>query len=266
MYWESKSSDNREPAAEKPMRRTLMKRIFLSLGMLLLIAACTGYKSQETPFRPPESLANMQMAAEAKVASVAYDDPKEAEQAFGFNIRKAGLLPVQVVIDNTGTSSLTVVPGQTFLIDEQGNYWNLLDRQTAYERVEESSEYARIAGQAGKRSLLGAAGGAVVGAAVGILTGENVGEALGKGAVVGAAGGAVLGGGEELASTKAERRISQDLADKNLENRTVGPRMLGRGFLFFPGEAPSAAKLRLQLKEEKSGDVYNLVLDLTQAS
>jgi hypothetical protein len=101
---------------------------------------------------------------------------------------------------------------------------------------------------------------------VGILTGENVGEALGKGAVVGAAGGAVLGGGEELASTKAERRISQDLADKNLENRTVGPRMLGRGFLFFPGEAPSAAKLRLQLKEEKSGDVYNLVLDLTQAS
>jgi hypothetical protein len=167
-----------------------------------------------------------------------------------------------VVIDNTGDKTLSIVPGQTFLIDDQGNYWSLLDRQTAYERVEESSEYARIAGSAGKRSVLGAAGGAVVGAAIGILTGENVGEALGKGAAIGAAGGAILGGGEELASEKAERRISQDLADKNLENRTIGPNKLGRGFLFFPGEAPTASRLRLQLEEESSGAVHNLFLDL----
>ena len=244
---------------EKPMRR-----IAVCMIMLLALAGCTGYKSQEVPFRPPEAMANVQSVAGAQVAAVAYDDPKQAERAFGFDIRASGLLPVQVVLDNAGDSSLRVVPGQTFLMDNEGNYWNLLDRRTAYQRVEESSEYARIAGQAGKRSLLGAAGGAIVGAAVGILTGENVGEALGKGAAVGAAGGAVLGGGEELASDRAERRISQDLAEKNLENRSVDPGKLGRGFLFFPGEAPAAAKLRLQLEDESKGNVYNLILDLDQ--
>lgn len=239
-----------------------MKRFMLVMTVILALSACTGYKSQEVPFKPPEAIANMQIIAGAKVASVAYDDPKKAKQAFGFDIRKTKLLPVQVVIDNTGEKALRIVPAQTFLIDDQGNYWNLLDRQTAYERVEESSEYARIAGSAGKRSVLGAAGGAVVGAAIGILTGENVGESLGKGAAVGAAGGAILGGGEEMASDKAERRISQDLADKNLENRTIGPNKIGRGFLFFPGEAPTASRLRLQLEEESSGTVHNLFLDL----
>lgn len=239
-----------------------MKRIFLGLVVVLFLGACTGYKNQEIPFKPPESIANMQEIAGAEVASIAYDDSEQAKQAFGFNIRKAGLLPVQVVINNAGDHSLRIVPGQTFLIDDQGSYWDLLDRQTAYERVEKSSEFARIAEGAGKRSILGAAGGAVVGAAIGILTGENVGAALGKGAAVGAAGGAVLGGGEEMISDQAERRISRDLADKNLENQTIGSGKIGRGFLFFPGEAPAASQLRLQLEEESTGAVHNLIFNL----
>ena len=240
-----------------------MKRILTCLVLVLVLGACTAYKSQETSFKPPDSIPNMQIAAGAKVASIAYADSVLARQAFGFNIRKAGLLPVQVVVDNTGNANLRIVPGQTFLIDDQGNYWNLLDRQTAYQRVERSSEYARIAGSAGKRSLLGAAGGAIVGAAIGILTGDNVGEAIGKGAAVGAAGGALLGGGEEMVSDTSERRISQDLADKSLENRTIGAKKLGRGFLFFPGEASSASQLRLQLEEDATGKVHNLTFDLT---
>ncbi len=244
-------------------KETPMKRFLVCLVLILAIGACTAYKSQEVPFKPPDSIANMQMAAGAKVAAVAYADPALASQAFGFSIRRSGLLPVQVVIDNTGQESLRIVPGQTFLIDDQGSYWNLLDRQTAYQRVEKSSEYARIAGGAGKRSILGAAGGAIVGAAVGILTGNNVGEALGKGAAVGAAGGAILGGGEEMVSDTAERRISQDLADKSLSNEFIEPGTLGRGFLFFPGEAPSASRLRLQLKQETTGTVHTLIFDLT---
>jgi hypothetical protein len=240
------------------MQRTLL----LPVLILIFISACTGYKSQEVPFKPPESMANMQVAAGAKVAAMAYDDTAEARRAFGFNIRRAGLLPVQVVVDNAGSTNLRIVPGQTFLIDDQGSYWNLLERQAAYQRVEESSEFARIAGSAGRRSILGAAGGAIVGAAIGILTGDNVGEAIGKGAAVGAAGGAIIGGGEELASDRAERRISQDLADKNLENSSIGPGKLGRGFLFFPGEAPAASRLRLQLEEESTGAVHNLMFEL----
>lgn len=229
---------------------------------LLVVAGCTSYKSQEVPFRPPAAYAGMQVVGGAQVAAEAYADKAKAKEAFGFDVRDAGLLPVQVVIDNVGGHTLEVVPEQTFLIDAGGNYWNLLDRRTAYQRVEGSSEYARIAKGSAKSSLLGAAGGAVIGAAIGILTGENVGETLGKGAAVGAAGGAIFGGAKGATSGEEERQISRDLANKTLENRSIRPGILGRGFLFFPGEAPSASQLRLQLRDTGSGQLYNAILSL----
>jgi hypothetical protein len=110
--------------------------------------------------------------------------------------------------------------------------------------------------------MLGAAGGAVIGAALGILTGENVGTAATKGAAVGGAGGAVIGGTQSATSPEAGREISRDLANKELENRTIQPGMLGRGFLFFPGEAPSASGVRLQLQEEDTGQFHTVILSL----
>jgi len=244
----------------------MMKKILLVVGALssLAIISCTGYKSQEVPFRPPSAYPGMQVVDGAQVAAQGYADKAAAKKAFGFNIRGAGLLPVQVVIDNQGGHDLSIVPGQTFLIDAQGNYWNLLDRRTAYERVEKSNEFSNIAGGAGKGSVLGAAGGAILGAAIGILSGENVGSSLGKGAAVGAAGGAVIGGAQAGTSEEAGRKISRDLATKQLENKTIQPGVLARGFLFFPGEAPSASKLRLQLKESDTGKVTTVTLQLAQ--
>ncbi len=176
------------------------------LGCVLATVSCTSYKSRVVPFRHPSAYPNMQVVAGAQVAAEAYADSGRAKKVFGFNIRGAGLLPVQVVIDNTGSHDLQVVPDQTFLVDDQGNMWNLLDRGTAYQRVESSSEFATIAKGAGKGSILGAAGGAIVGAAIGILSGSNVGEALGKGAAVGAAGGAVVGGTQAGASEEPGRQ------------------------------------------------------------
>jgi hypothetical protein len=232
------------------------------LVLFLILPGCTSYHSQAVPFRPPAAYPGMQVVAGAQVAAEAYADSDKAKKAFGFDIRKAGLLPVQVVVDNTGNRSLEVVPGQTFLVDAAGGYWNLLDRRTAYDRVEGSSEYARIAKGAGEKSVIGAAGGAIVGAAIGILTGENVGEALGKGAAVGAAGGALYGGAKAGTSGEEERRISRDLANKTLENRVVKPGILGRGFLFFPGEADSARSLRLQLRDTETGELFTTTLAL----
>jgi len=234
----------------------------LTAVFLVPLVACTSYKSQEVPFRLPAAAANMQEVAGAQIAAQGFADEGEAKKVFGFNIRKAGLLPIQVVVDNQGSHGLTVVPEQTFLIDTQGNMWNLLDRRTAYQRVEKSTEYASIGKGAGRGGMFGAAGGALVGAALGILTGENVGTAAGKGAAVGGAGGAVIGGAQSATSPEAGRDISRDLANKQLENRTISPGMLGRGFLFFPGEAPSASGVRLQLREEDTGQLHTVILSL----
>ncbi|PLX85080.1 MAG: hypothetical protein C0617_05150 [Desulfuromonas sp.] len=241
-------------------KHTLLVAVIFCASLLIL--SCTSYKSQEVSFRLPAAYPNMQAAAGAQIGAQPYADKAAAKEAFGFDIRSAGLLPVQVVMDNAGPHSLTVVPEQTFLIDNQGNLWNLLDSRTAYQRVEGSSEYARIAKGAGKGSLLGAAGGAVVGAAIGILTGENVGTSTAKGAAVGGAGGAVIGGSQEGSSEEAGRQISRDLANKSLVNQAVQPGSLGRGFLFFPGEAPTASALRLQLREVDTGRIHTVNLSL----
>ncbi len=240
----------------------MRKCILPCLGVMVL-CSCVSYRQREVPFRPPSAFSNMQVVAGAELAALAYEDASEAKVAFGFNIRKAGLLPVQVIIDNQGASGFEFVPEQTFLIDVAGSYWNLLDRRTAYERIEKSSEYARIAKGAGEKSVLGAAGGALVGAAVGILTGSNVVASAGTGAAVGAAGGAVIGGGAELSGYDAQRAISRDLATKELKNLEIKPGTLANGFLFFPGEAPSADKLRLQLRDTASGEIQTLIFDLT---
>jgi hypothetical protein len=230
------------------------------IPLLLILAACTFYESREVAFRPPEQFANVQMIGGAKVAAEAYADKATAKDAFGFDIRGAGLLPVQVVFDNQGSQRFEVVPEQTFLVDAAGGYWNLLDRKTAYQRVEASSEYGSIVKGGAEGGMWGAAAGALAGAAIGILSGHNVGEAAGKGAAVGAAGGAIFGGSKEGTSDEPGRQIARDLANKDLDNRIIEPGNLNRGFLFFPGEAPSAAQLRLQLRDVTTGQTFTAAL------
>ena len=227
-----------------------------------LLCSCVSYKSQELSFQPPEAYTHSDVIAGATVAAQGYTDKKEAKNAFGFDIIKAGVLPVQVIINNKSNRSLEIVPEQTFLIDNAGKYWPVLSKEKAYSRLEKSSEYNRIAKGAGKRSVLGAAGGAIVGSAIGILSGENVLSSAGKGAAVGAAGGAIFGGAEEIGSDEAEQKIRTDLTQKKLENKTIKPQILAAGFLFFPAEATTAAKLRLQLKDTENGDVHTVKLPL----
>jgi len=230
--------------------------------LLALLGACTFYESREVAFRPPDQLANVQQLGGAKVAAIGYADKAVAKEEFGFDIRGAGLLPVQVVFDNQGPQRFEVVAEQTFLVDAKGGYWNLLDRKTAYQRVESSSEYGTIVKGGAEKGMWGAVAGALAGAAIGILAGENVGEAAGKGAAVGAAGGAIFGGSQAGTSDESGRQIARDLANKDLENRIIEPGNINRGFLFFPGEAPSASQLRLQLRDVTSGQSYNATLML----
>jgi len=223
---------------------------------------CTTYKSHEVPFRPPASFGNMQVINGLQIAAKSYFEEKEARDAFGFNIRKAGLLPVQVVMDNGSSEEIRIVPEQSFLIDDQGNLWNLLQSWSAYERLEKSTEFSRIAQGSGKGAMLGAAGGALLGAAIGILSGENVGTATLGGAALGGAGGAALGGIGGAVDEEPERLISRDLSNRSLQNESISPGSLAHGFLFFPGESPSAKTLRLQIIEMGRGQKHTLFFNL----
>ncbi len=228
----------------------------------LLLWGCSPYTQQVVPLKMPASFSNMTQVAGIQIGARAFSDPNEAQNAFGFDIRGAGLLPVQVVMDNRGSSSIEINPTQTFLVDYQNNLWPVLDKRLAYERVAKHSELAGIGAGAAKHGILGAAAGALIGAAIGIVGGRGIGEAAGKGAALGAAAGATLGGAAAYGSDKAGQDIAEDLRNKSLENRPIRPMEIVHGFIFFPGEASSAKELRLQLKEVGTGRFFNVSLPL----
>jgi hypothetical protein len=231
--------------------------------ILFLIGGCTSYKRQVVPFKMPAAFPNATKVAGATVAARAYDDTREAKKAFGWDIRGAGLYPVQVIFDNLGDYSLEIEPSQTFLIDGENNLWSIVDSSLAYDRVSKKSDMTRIAKAGVKPGILSAVGGALLGAAIGIVGGSNVGSAAGKGAALGAAIGATMGGAKAASSEgEARAEISDDLMGKSMENRPIEPHSIAHGFIFFPGEAQGAGELRLQVRVVETGDIYTVRLAL----
>lgn len=218
----------------------------ISLALILaLTSGCSTYGERVAPVPLPAAQADAVTVEGAVLLGRSYADPEAAERAFGFDIRGAGLLPVQFVVDNGSGAAMRLEPAQTFLLDDAGNAWPVLSAEKASERVRSSVEVGEtFAGAAKPAFLLGAAG-AAVGFAIGVITGEDVGAATRKGAAAGGAAGAAMGGTQRYAETGAD--VRRDLREQSLVNRTIKPGELTYGFLFFPGkdEAQSAKALRL---------------------
>lgn len=233
-----------------------------SLLIVLFLAGCSsGYKAKPLPFKIPAAYNNMVQINGAQIGGQAFADPEIARASFGFDIRSAGMLPVQVVFDNQSPNTLVINPAQTFLEDNQGNLWPVLTDRFAYERATKYAQTKKIFKEGAYSGFLGATAGTIIGAAIGVVNGGDVARAAGKGAAAGAAAGAVLGGASGAGtSNEARREIMGDLRDKSLENKAITPGNLSHGIIFFPGEAKSAKRLRLQLKEKKSGKFHTVFL------
>ncbi|SNB47292.1 glycine zipper family protein [Geobacter sp. DSM 9736] len=241
--------------------KTRLSIVSLMILPLFLLSACTSYKTQYAGFLPPEGYPNSQNVNGLVIGSEAYADKRSAEKAFGFDIKGAGLLPVQVVLENKSGKSVEFVASQTFLVDREGRYWNIIPTREALSRLEKSTQMAAFVGKgAGKGAVLGGLAGTVLGAAFGIVSGRSIGEAALRGGAVGAAGGAVVGGAQEGTSGEREYRIADDLRAKSLEGKAIEDSFLANGFLFFPAEATSAKELRLQYREKETGAVRTINL------
>ncbi|MDA8165560.1 MAG: hypothetical protein M0017_11080 [Desulfobacteraceae bacterium] len=234
----------------------------LAAALLLLVSACT-YQERVAPIALPETSGNMVTVGDGlKISARAFTDEKAAKESFGFDARKAGLLPVQVTFENDSSQPVTVNPSQTFLIDNNRNAWPILSRSQAYDRAKGYVEVGQTLKGAAKPSLLAGAAGAVAGLAVGIVTGHDVGEAVGKGAAIGAAGGALAGGASSYAN--AGDQIKENLATMSLKEESIQPKQIAYGVLFFPGapkdEAAGASELRLALTYGKTPQVVRINL------
>ena len=235
-------------------RKPLMAILAVVLAAALL-SSCARYQSPVVPFKMPQAYPNSTTVGETVVASKSWDNPEEAQQAFGFDIRPE-ILPVQVIFDNKGVHPIEIISEQTFVIDVNQNAWPVLDAKTAYARIAKKTEMGEVAPNAAKYGTIGAVAGGVIGAAIGIVSGQGVGDAAMKGAAAGAATGAVLGGAQGMSDTDVQRQIRDDLRTRSLERRAVAPQEIAYGFIFFPGEAKKPQELRLRLREADTGRVY----------
>ena len=240
-----------------------MKKLICLLLIAAHLSACATYTSRSVSFRPPQDYANYQDSSGLMVGAESFADVKQAEEAFGFDIRAAGLLPIQVVIDNKTGQGIEVVSGQTFLIDDTNRYWKILSNRESVERVQKATEGGAIAGGAGKGAALGAAAGALMGLAIGIVSGRDVGSAVVKGGVLGGAGGAVIGGANKAGDNRQqETKIAEDIREKGIEGKIMMTEALASGFIYFPGEVASARELRLQVRFRGDGRLQTLNLKL----
>ncbi len=243
------------------MNRTV-KRAAAFMVAFMLTACAESYQAKPLPFKMPGAYPNSQEAGGAVVGARAYTDIKEARENFGFDIINAGMLPVEIVIDNKGPHPLEINGSQTFLEDRQNNLWPVLNRDLAYERATKYAQTKQTFSEAAHSGFLGAAAGAAIGAAIGILSGQNVVETTGKGAAVGAAGGAVVGGANAANEGDARHAIIDDLQSKSLQTKSIAPNTLAYGFVFFPAEAKTAKTLRLQVVEKDTGRAFVLTFNL----
>ena len=219
------------------------------LSLISLISGCT-YHDRVAPLNLPDAKnGGIVVGNGVKISALAFNDDDAAKQAFGFGARKAGLLPVQLTLQNDSPDKVRINAEQTFLIDNNNRAWPILSLEKTYQRTAGHVDLGETAKGAGKPALLMGAAGALAGLAVGVVTGQNIGEAMGTGAVIGAAGGAIVGGAKSYSDSG--EKIRDDLAAKSLRNEAILPHQIAYGVLFFPGmpgeEADGVKELRLSL-------------------
>ena len=241
------------------MRKAVIPLLIAVLAVLWLVA-CTKYEQRVVPFKMPAAYPNATTVADATIAARAFDASEDAAAAFGFDIRGAGILPVQVIFDNRGNHPLEIMSDRTLLIDEENNLWPVLDERMAYDRISKKTELGKVAPEAAKGGLLAGAAGAVIGAAIGIVSGHNVAAAAGQGAAVGAAAGITIGGAKGMSDSEVQYQIREDLQRRTLEKRAIAPHEVAHGFIFFPGEAKRARELRISIRATDTRQVYPLIM------
>ena len=230
------------------------------LLMVMSLTSCT-YRDRVAPIKLPESSPSMVVVNGLKISATAYLDEDAAAAIYGYDIRKAGILPVQLTFENDGTQIARINPRQTFLIDNENNAWPVLSLEKTHQRTSKYVDIGETVKGAGKPALKMGAAGAIAGLAAGIVSGNNIGESMATGAVIGAAGGAIVGGAE--ASQSQNKTIKQDLSEKTVKNDPILPGRLGYGTMFFPGnrdsEAKTAHRLRLNISfDETVEQVVNI--------
>jgi hypothetical protein len=227
----------------------LARLAVLACSLSLLLSACARrYEFKPIPLRPMEGYPGRAVLPEGALGVLAFWDSAQLKTIFGFDLKKAGVIPVQVRVENTSPDQSLIFVGAT-VTGEDGQLWEELPSNVVYDRIDKFTG-GGLSGEEGvRRTLLWGLAGGIVGAAVGAVTGVNVAEAAGKGAAVGGALGAATSiMSPSVSDDDSMMDIQKDFSGRSLDHATVPPGSTANGLLYFPAETGRPVHLSLTLR------------------
>jgi len=210
------------------MSRLAKSRGLVSILVLILSTwSCSApLKTSVAPIRIPSSYPSYVQWEGLELAIDPIDTPEKSQALFGTDVWDATLLPLHLIIRNTGTHEFEIASAQIFGVTASGELANAYTLQQATDRVRESSIGTTAATGLVLGSLAGAAAGAAIGGAVG------GGRGAGTGAAIGGTAGGVAGTAEGTSDT-ISHRFRRELAAQDFGDRVVRPGHIEHGFLYM---------------------------------
>ena len=181
------------------------------------------------------------------------EDPKQMEAIFGTDLHAAGILPLQLIIENKGTQTIEIVAGQTCLIDDDNRYWRPLSNQAAADRLERAEHVAAAA--PGKTARPAKMSEIIMEMAATLISRQSVQAPLIKQELP--AGAITQESGKQPAVEKTEKG-----REKGVDGRILTAGSLLRGYLYFPADINLARELRVQVKSRDDGRLQTFNLKL----
>jgi len=218
---------------------TIFRFGFSLIVMASLLLACDSKQGKPEAILLPESLAEPIVADGIRFQALAYLNRQQSQATFGFDILKAGLLPVFVSIDNRSGTAVKIVPRQTFLIDSESQAWPLLAIEQVSERLQ--GEGIRQDQDLSMPTL----------DKLDALTGFALNMTVSKSFQA-----------DDKPQARPRANLVNNLKKKNFNNPTIPEGEVGSGVLFFPAreEAKSANRLRLCFEQHGKLQFLNLPL------
>ncbi|MDR1037777.1 MAG: hypothetical protein LBT40_14815 [Deltaproteobacteria bacterium] len=240
--------------------KKISAHVAIVAAFALALASCAPrYEYRAIPVRPISGYPGQAQVGGALIGAVAFYSAEELTQLFGFDLKKAGVVPVQVMVHNTSSSPITFLDGARITAVD-GKIWEVLPSDVVYRNINDYTAGSLDGEKGVRRTLMWGLAGAMLGAAVGVASGTNVGEAAGTGAVIGGAAGAassVVGAGT---TTDTSQDVIRDFSSRSLEHRTIAPGEEASGFLYFP--AQSAQPSGLSMNFDVGGTRQNVTMNL----
>lgn len=236
------------------------KLILYGLLIAFILSGCAApLKTDTVSFNSPSAYQNKQEIDGLQIAVVPIDSLEKSKETFGTDLKAANILPVHLIVQNSGTKELEINHQQIFGITPDGKYTVAYSLNKAAEHVRKSSIGSTAVAGAVAGTLAGAAIGAGIGAGVG-YAGGDVSQGAATGAIIGGATGAAVGASEGL-SDSFTIKFKQELANLAFEDRVIFPGDIQQGFIYLKWDHYN--KIRMKVLNITDNKIQELMFDVS---